>query len=74
MAGYPILITFDTSSLAFCLTRGFWPSWDTIVQSRQETHWSAYWLASLGHERELQGQGPWNKFFCVFLAHMAIVS
>lgn len=74
VAGYPILITFDTSSLAFYLTVEFWPSWNSIAQSRRGTHWSAYRLVSLDHGKELQCQGPWIKSFCVFLACVAVVN
>lgn len=74
VAGYPILITFDPSSLVFYLTAEFWLSWNSIAQSRQVTYWSAYWLVSLDHGKELQGQGPWIKSFCVFLACVAVVN
>lgn len=74
VAGYPILITFDTTSLAFYLTVEFWLRWNSIAQSRQVTYWSAYWLVSLGHGRELQGQGSWITSFCVFLALRAVVN
>lgn len=74
VAGYPILITFDTIFLAFYLTAEFWLSWNSIAQSRQVAYWSAYWLVSLGHGRELQGQGSWITSFCVFLACIAVVN
>lgn len=73
LAGDPTLITPEVPSLAFCPSGQFWLSWDTTVQSRQETRWSTCWLVSLDCQRELQGgQGSWNKFFCVFLACIEI--